>query len=99
MGVLPTSRWCSSPVFISEEKMCKDKYNDLDIPHDDDMYNYLIRSGISKKLAKHLGYLSLKKPMLLYEDTKEIDDNEHAAHYEMLNTTCWYSARWKPPAL
>lgn len=97
--VKPRRRWSTSPLFISKGKMCKDTYNDMDVQFEEDSYDMLIKAGIDDKMAKHIAFILSHKPIIVYPDTEQLDDNKHSDHFDYMNSTNWNSVRFKPPPL
>lgn len=73
-------------------------YNDIDIEIDQRAEQQLLRAGCDELLARHVGHLFVRDPLVLFDGMiHELDDEEHTDHFENIQSTNWNSVRWKPP--
>lgn len=54
-------------------------------------------SGIPSKLAKHIGHLFIRDPLVQFAETIEQDDELSMDHFENIQSTNWQTVRFKPP--
>jgi glutamate--cysteine ligase catalytic subunit len=77
---LVKSRYDSISTFIcnckggQEEGSKTDKYNDVDCPVDDETYQKLKEGGIDDKLARHIGHLFVRDPLVIYREKLYLDN-------------------------
>jgi glutamate--cysteine ligase catalytic subunit len=83
---LVKSRYDSISTFIcnckggQEEGSKTDKYNDVDCPVDDETYQKLKEGGIDDKLARHIGHLFVRDPLVIYREKLYLDNqNDNGA--------------------
>ncbi|KAM9477478.1 glutamate--cysteine ligase catalytic subunit-like [Clarias gariepinus] len=74
-----------------------DKYNDIELTKDDDIYSQLLDAGIDRLLAQHIAHLFIRDPLSLFEETLHLDDEDETEHFENLQSTNWQTMRFKPP--
>ncbi|KAJ3270551.1 hypothetical protein HK104_004897, partial [Borealophlyctis nickersoniae] len=75
----------------------KDKYNDLDVAHDEKILAQLIEGGVDKHLAKHYAHLFIRDPLVVFRELLEQDDSQSSDHFENIQSTNWQTMRFKPP--
>ncbi|ORX61668.1 GCS-domain-containing protein [Hesseltinella vesiculosa] len=95
--VINKSRYDSIDAYISTDKTYKDKYNDLDLVYDKDIYNKLTSNGVDDLLAKHLAHLFIRDPLVIFQELLDQDDENSSDHFENLQSTNWQTVRFKPP--
>jgi len=95
-GSIPKSRYSGVACYISTGSLNKPAYTP-DIPYDLTTFNTLIAAGVDETLARHLGYLFLRDPLVIYSDKVEVDDSTTTIHFENIQSTNWQSMRFKPP--
>ncbi|KAJ1554663.1 hypothetical protein HK096_002484 [Nowakowskiella sp. JEL0078] len=78
-------------------KYYKDKYNDIDLVYDKEIYQKLLSNGIDDLLAKHFAHLFIRDPLVIYKETLEQDDITSSEHFENIQSTNWQTIRFKPP--
>ncbi|KAK3573635.1 hypothetical protein QTP86_029980 [Hemibagrus guttatus] len=88
------SRYDSIDSYLS---FCGEKYNDIDLTKDDEIYNQLLDAGIDKLLAQHIAHLFIRDPLSLFEEKINLDDENESDHFENLQSTNWQTMRFKPP--
>ncbi len=88
------SRYDSNDCYISDEYSA---YNDIPLVKDPAICQTLIDSGVDTGLANHLAHLFIRDPLVLYEETLNIDDTQTTDHFENIQSTNWQTMRFKPP--
>ena len=113
---IPKSRYASISYFISNDPICKEEYNDLNYPVNEKMMEYAEKQAktlgkeLDDRLKRHLGFLFLQDPMVVFSDKIYVDDSQTTNHFEVLSlleiviiryqniqSTNWNSVRFKPP--
>ena len=98
MNKILKSRYDTIDCFLSKCDWLDQKiYNDIDIKYDKYTYNRLIESGIDDLLAKHIGHLFIRDPLVIFNDLIELDDTKTTHHFETIQSTNWQNVRFKPP--
>jgi glutamate--cysteine ligase catalytic subunit len=90
------SRYDSISTFIGTSPE-SEKYSDLNIEIDKKVYNQLREHGIDHNLAKHIAYLFIRDPLVIFTDFKDHDDRVNTDHFENIQSTNWQTMRFKPP--
>jgi len=75
----------------------KDKYNDIDLVYDEDIYHNLIQHNIDELLAKHIAHLFIRDPLVIFNELLIQDDENSTDHFENIQSTNWQTLRFKPP--
>jgi len=75
----------------------KDKYNDIDLVYDKDIYHNLIQHNIDELLAKHIAHLFIRDPLVIFNELLIQDDENSTDHFENIQSTNWQTLRFKPP--
>ncbi|CAL8359921.1 unnamed protein product [Boreogadus saida] len=88
------SRYDSIDSYLSS---CGEKYNDIDLTIDEDIYKQLLDGGIDKLLAQHIAHLFIRDPLCVFEEKLNLDDENESDHFENLQSTNWQTMRFKPP--
>ena len=97
------SRYDSVSRYIYYDPTCDatktlEKYNDLNIPYDEEIKNTLEEGGVDSVLATHIAQLFTRDPLVAFEGlVEELNDNEVTDHFESIQSTNWQTCRWKPP--
>uniref|UniRef100_A0AAV1UUF1 Glutamate--cysteine ligase n=1 Tax=Peronospora matthiolae TaxID=2874970 RepID=A0AAV1UUF1_9STRA len=100
---LPKSRYEGISTFICNHKQGEDphtstdKYNDVEVPYDEDSYKTLIDAGVDRLLALHISHLFIRDPLVIYEQRLHLDNECETDHFENIQSTNWQTVRWKPP--
>ncbi|CAL9687977.1 unnamed protein product [Knipowitschia caucasica] len=76
---------------------CGEKYNDIKLIIDEEIYNQLLGGGIDKMLAQHIAHLFIRDPLSVFEEKINLDDENESDHFENIQSTNWQSMRFKPP--
>ncbi|XP_041043314.1 glutamate--cysteine ligase catalytic subunit isoform X2 [Carcharodon carcharias] len=88
------SRYDSIDSYLSK---CGEKYNDLELTVDDEIYKQLREGGIDHLLAQHIAHLFIRDPLTLYAERIHMDDANESDHFENIQSTNWQTMRFKPP--
>ncbi|XP_067840093.1 glutamate--cysteine ligase catalytic subunit isoform X2 [Heptranchias perlo] len=88
------SRYDSIDSYLSK---CGEKYNDLELTIDDEIYKQLREGGIDHLLAQHIAHLFIRDPLTLYAERIHMDDANESDHFENIQSTNWQTMRFKPP--
>lgn len=105
-GILPLSndryrisksRYASISSFISQHPSMKDKYNDIDLAYDENVYKQLTDAGFDNLLALHFSHLFIRDPLVIYEELINQDNSQSSDHFENIQSTNWQTMRFKPP--
>ncbi|KAM9315998.1 glutamate--cysteine ligase catalytic subunit isoform 2-T2 [Gastrophryne carolinensis] len=88
------SRYDSIDSYLST---CGEKYNDIDLTIDKEIYIHLTREGIDHILAQHIAHLFIRDPLTLFEEKIHLDDANESDHFENIQSTNWQTMRFKPP--
>ncbi|NXP65807.1 GSH1 ligase, partial [Chloropsis cyanopogon] len=90
------SRYDSIDSYLSE---CGEKYNDIDLTIDKDIYEHLIKEGkcllhyeqVKKYVCSVWGYF------MVFVLKIHLDDANESDHFENIQSTNWQTMRFKPP--
>ncbi|XP_045150761.1 glutamate--cysteine ligase catalytic subunit isoform X3 [Echinops telfairi] len=74
------SRYDSIDSYLSK---CGEKYNDIDLTIDKEIYEQLRREGIDHLLAQHVAHLFIRDPLTLFEEKIHLDDANESDHFEV----------------
>uniref|UniRef100_A0A674MJ83 Glutamate--cysteine ligase n=1 Tax=Takifugu rubripes TaxID=31033 RepID=A0A674MJ83_TAKRU len=88
------SRYDSIDSYLST---CGEKYNDIDLTIDEEIYAQLLDAGIDKLLAQHIAHLFIRDPISVFKERLNLDDENDSDHFENLQSTNWQTMRFKPP--
>uniref|UniRef100_A0A3P8VTN5 Glutamate--cysteine ligase n=1 Tax=Cynoglossus semilaevis TaxID=244447 RepID=A0A3P8VTN5_CYNSE len=88
------SRYDSIDSYLSS---CGDKYNDIDLTIDNEIYEQLLAAGIDRLLAQHIAHLFIRDPLTVFEEKIHLDDENESDHFENIQSTNWQTMRFKPP--
>ncbi|EDL26353.1 glutamate-cysteine ligase, catalytic subunit, isoform CRA_a [Mus musculus] len=88
------SRYDSIDSYLSK---CGEKYNDIDLTIDKEIYEQLLEEGIDHLLAQHVAHLFIRDPLTLFEEKIHLDDANESDHFENIQSTNWQTMRFKPP--
>jgi glutamate--cysteine ligase catalytic subunit len=94
---LAKSRYDSISCFLSEDT--PHGYNDVTCEVDAETEALVLAQGMDKVLAKHVGHLFTRDPLVMFSgQIEEVpDDGTRTDHWESLQSTNWQTMRWKPP--
>ncbi|KAK4526899.1 hypothetical protein GAYE_SCF29G4817 [Galdieria yellowstonensis] len=94
------SRYDSIDLFVSSRKeMIPERYNDVEALLDEESYRTLIASGVDERLARHVAHLFIRDPLVIYEESMNVPDEQSTEHFENIQSTNWNTVRLKPPSL
>ncbi|KAF6731493.1 Glutamate--cysteine ligase catalytic subunit [Oryzias melastigma] len=88
------SRYDSIDSYLSA---CGEKYNDIELTIDEEIFKQLLGAGIDKLLAQHIAHLFIRDPLSVFEEKLHLDDENESDHFENLQSTNWQTMRFKPP--
>ncbi|CAH0722674.1 unnamed protein product, partial [Brenthis ino] len=91
---IPKSRYDSIDSYLSPEH---EKYNDIPIIHDANIYRRLRDGGIDHPLALHVAHLFIRDTVSLFSEKVHQDDTNDTDHFENIQSTNWQTMRFKPP--
>lgn len=74
-----------------------EKYNDINLVYDDEIYQQLCSAGIDHLLAQHVAHLFIRDPISLFSEKVHQDDTQDSDHFENIQSTNWQTMRFKPP--
>ncbi|CAH0516338.1 unnamed protein product [Peronospora belbahrii] len=100
---LPKSRYEGISTFICNHKQGEDphtltdKYNDVEVPYDEESYKTLKDAGVDRLLALHISHLFIRDPLVIYKQRLHLDNERETDHFENIQSTNWQTVRWKPP--
>lgn len=100
---IPKSRYASISRYISTRPQCKEEYNDIYFPLNEELMDFAKEQAeemeleIDETMIKHLGLLFMRDPMVIFPDKIFLDDNCFTNHFENIQSTNWNSVRFKPP--
>nr|XP_012149230.1 PREDICTED: glutamate--cysteine ligase catalytic subunit isoform X2 [Megachile rotundata] len=88
------SRYDSIDSYLSEQG---EKYNDVPLTYDEEIYKQLLDNGIDKLLAQHIAHLFIRDTVSLFSEKVYQNDLEDTDHFENIQSTNWQTMRFKPP--
>lgn len=88
------SRYDSIDSYLSEQA---EKYNDVPLTYDDEIYKQLLDNGIDHLLAQHIAHLFIRDSVSLFSEKVHQNDLEDTDHFENIQSTNWQTMRFKPP--
>ena len=92
------SRYASVSRFISPSEPFDEKYNDLNVPLNQAVFERLTKEAkMDELLAKHFAHLWTRDPLVVYSNRIQIDDEKFSDHFENIQSTNWQTVRFKPP--
>jgi glutamate--cysteine ligase catalytic subunit len=100
---IPKTRWSTISCYISDRPECKEEYNDIEFPFDEEMMKFAedkaleLNVEIDKSLIRQLGFLFLQDPLIVFGDRIFVDDSKETNHFENIQSTNWNNVRFKPP--
>jgi len=99
----PKPRWSSLSRYISNRPQCKEEYNDIVCPIEEETLEFIKEKAkilsveIDEVLAKHLAFLFIQDPLVIFSNKIFVDDTTHTNHFENIQSTNWNNVRLKPP--
>ncbi|KAJ4453912.1 putative Glutamate--cysteine ligase catalytic subunit [Paratrimastix pyriformis] len=94
-AVFPSSRYGPSPVYVSAEGS---PFNDVQVPIDQNTVETCRRAGIDEPLARYVGSVLARDPLVIYEGLVNQDPATHTAHFQTILSASWTTVRMKVPA-
>lgn len=91
---IPKSRYDSIDSYLSEQG---EKYNDVPLVYDKDIYDQLRAADIDHLLAQHIAHLFIRDTVSLFSEKVDQDDTTDTDHFENIQSTNWQTMRFKPP--
>ncbi|XP_072765460.1 glutamate--cysteine ligase isoform X2 [Anoplolepis gracilipes] len=88
------SRYDSIDSYLSKQG---EKYNDVPVTYDDEIYKQLLNNEIDHLLAQHIAHLFIRDSVSLFSEKIHQDDSEDTDHFENIQSTNWQTMRFKPP--
>lgn len=76
-----SSRYSAIESYLSEQG---DKYNDIPLLYDEEMYNKLLENDIDRLLAQHIAHLFIRDCVCLMTTQLEQDDETDTNHFEVI---------------
>lgn len=92
--VINKSRYDSIDSYLSPQG---EKYNDVPVIYDQDIYNKLKENEIDHLLAQHIAHLFIRDSVSLFSEKVHQDDAKDTDHFENIQSTNWQTMRFKPP--
>ncbi|XP_026829944.1 glutamate--cysteine ligase catalytic subunit isoform X2 [Ooceraea biroi] len=92
--IIGKSRYDSIDSYLSEQG---EKYNDVPLTYDDEIYKQLLDNGIDHLLAQHIAHLFIRDSVSLFSEKVHQNDQEDTDHFENIQSTNWQTMRFKPP--
>lgn len=88
------SRYDSIDCYLSPES---EKYNDVEVTYDKNIYRNLREGGIDHLLAQHVAHLFIRDTVSLFSEKVHQNDFQDSDHFENIQSTNWQTMRFKPP--
>ncbi|XP_076384766.1 glutamate--cysteine ligase isoform X1 [Megalopta genalis] len=88
------SRYDSIDSYLSDQG---EKYNDVPLMYDHEIYKQLMDNGIDRLLAQHIAHLFIRDTVSLFSEKVYQNDEEDTDHFENIQSTNWQTMRFKPP--
>ncbi|KAF7998291.1 hypothetical protein HCN44_009689 [Aphidius gifuensis] len=88
------SRYDSIDSYLSEQG---DRYNDVPLTYDNDIYKQLLDNGIDRLLAQHVAHLFIRDSVSIFSEKVHQNDEKDTDHFENIQSTNWQTMRFKPP--
>lgn len=74
------------------------RYNDIIVPRDEEVFKQCREAGLDPALAQHIAHLFIRDPLVIFDGAvEEVDDEIQTEHFESIQSTNWQTVRWKPP--
>ncbi|KAH0949445.1 hypothetical protein HN011_000296 [Eciton burchellii] len=92
--IISKSRYDSIDSYLSEQG---EKYNDVPLTYDHEIYKQLLDNEIDHLLAQHIAHLFIRDSVSLFSEKVHQNDLEDTDHFENIQSTNWQTMRFKPP--
>ncbi|KAI8121621.1 Glutamate--cysteine ligase catalytic subunit [Lucilia cuprina] len=91
--VLKKKRWDSIDSYLTPEA---EKYNDIELYYDQEVYNHLHNEGVDHVMAQHIAHIFMRDPLIMFTGQVDQNDEEETGHFDNINTSTWQTLRFKP---
>jgi glutamate--cysteine ligase catalytic subunit len=91
------SRYDSVSRYLCNSPRYRPEYNDLNLRYNEKAIEELKKGGVDELLAKHLGHIFIRDPLVIYEELLVQDNATSMDHFENIQSTNWQTLRFKPP--
>lgn len=88
------SRYDSIDSYLSNDG---ERYNDVPLIYDENIYKRLREGNIDHLLAQHIAHLFIRDSVSLFNEKINQNDKEDTDHFENIQSTNWQTMRFKPP--
>ncbi|XP_044751273.1 glutamate--cysteine ligase [Coccinella septempunctata] len=92
--VIKKSRYDSIDSYLSPQG---EKFNDIPLIYDPEVYQKLRDNDIDHLLAQHIAHLFIRDSLVLFSEKVHQNDEEDTDHFENIQSTNWQTMRFKPP--
>ncbi|XP_025829413.1 glutamate--cysteine ligase [Agrilus planipennis] len=92
--VINKSRYDSIDSYLSE---VGEKFNDVPLIYDEQIYNKLRENDIDHLLSQHIAHLFIRDTVSLFSEKVHQNDEVDTDHFENIQSTNWQTMRFKPP--
>lgn len=92
--LIPKPRYGSFTSYLSPQG---EKYNDVPLVYDNNIYEQLRAADIDPLLAQHVAHLFVRDTISLFSEKIHQDDEHDTDHFENIQSTNWQAMRFKPP--
>lgn len=99
-GYIQKSRFSSVSLYISDMAPLinhVDDYNDTHVTINEEAYKKLLSENVDEILARHIAYLLIRDPLVIFSEVLYLDDTTNTTHFENIQSTNWNTVRFKPP--
>lgn len=90
---LKKQRWDSIDSYLTPEA---EKYNDIELFYEKDVYDHLRNEGVDHNVAEHIAHIFMRDPLLMFSGKIDQNDDEDTGHFDNINTSTWQTLRFKP---
>lgn len=90
---LKKQRWDSIDCYLTPEA---DKYNDIELFYEQDVYDHLRKEGVDHVMAQHVAHMFMRDPLIMFSGKVHQNDDEDTGHFDNINTSTWLTLRFKP---
>lgn len=87
---IPKSRFDSVDLYLCPSN---NKFNDIDVCIDENIYAQLIEGGVDQYLARHMAHLFIRDPLVIFKEKIDLDDTKDSDHFEVKKTFFLYFNR------
>lgn len=79
-GRIPKSRFDSVDLYLCPNN---NKFNDIAVVVDEEIYKQLINEGVDHFLARHIAHLFIRDPLVIFKEKLYLDDTKENDHFEV----------------